>query len=297
MSEHSYPVSKWAIGIFYVLAFVFFCYRDWHAIDASASSTAAIAYIYVPFWAAIAALPFAGVGYAAGAVIRAWQTRQRRHVIIASMGAILTVSYFAYVVSEQVTERELATTITRIENLDATGLATFLDDDKYRTNQYALAAVAMNPAASSVTLARISAIDDVALHKKFGGPRELMGRNRKGLAVLRLVSRNVNVSPETLTVLSHSPDTYVLGDVAMNKATPKAIIERLYLERNRKSDGYLIEWGLAYNRATPEIILRELAENSRNEYTLRGIGTNPSAPDDVKDLVKERIASGAYKHN
>ena len=122
-----------------------------------------------------------------------------------------------------------------------------------------------------------------------------MGKNRKGLAVMRLVIRNSNVSSETLTLLSHSPDTYVLGDVAMNKATPRAIIERLYFEHDRKSDAYLIEWGLAYNKVTPENILRDFARNSRNEYTLRRIGGSPSAPIDVKTLAKKRIAEGDFK--
>jgi hypothetical protein len=107
---------------------------------------------------------------------------------------------------------------------------------------------------------------------------------------MRLVSRNPNVSPETLTLLSQSPDTYVLGDVAMNKATPRSVIERLYRDRNRKSDAYLIEWGLVYNPATPEAILRDLAENSRNEYTLRRLAGSRSVPADIKALVEQRIA-------
>ena len=172
MSEHSYPVSIKTIGFFYGLACAFFCYRYWQAVDASASSTAAIGYIFVPVEASVAAIPFAGVGYAAGSIARAWRTRQRRHLIIASVGAMLTVAYFGYEATSTANDRELAATIVRVESLDAAGLAAFFENDKHRSNRFVLAAIAMHPAVSSETLARIAALDDGSLHKKFGGPRE-----------------------------------------------------------------------------------------------------------------------------
>jgi hypothetical protein len=157
----------------------FYCYQDWLAIEASTSSTAAIGFIYLPFMAAIAAVPFAGVGYAAGAVIRALQTRRQRHVVIASLTAVLAVPYLLYVAWTQVNDGELAMTIAHIEKLDDSGLAAFLTEGKFRSNTYALAAVALNPAASTATLARIAAMDIPALHRKFGGRRELMGKTAR----------------------------------------------------------------------------------------------------------------------
>lgn len=294
MSERSYPVSLWWVGVFYGIAFAYFGFREWQDITASTSSTAAIGFLFLPVWAAIAALPFAGVGYAAGAVIRAALTRQRRHVMIASLAGILAIGFLAYVTIDQVDDAELANTITVIETLDAAGLETFLESHRFRTNKFALAAVALNPAASSETLDKIASMDDPALHEKFGGRRALMGKNRKGLAVMRLVVRNRNVSAETLTRLSRSPDTYVLGDVAMNKATPTEVIERLYRDRHGKRNSYLIEWGLAYNPAAPEAILRDLATNSRNEYTLRRLADSRSVPEDIRKLAKERLAKGGF---
>jgi hypothetical protein len=149
MSEQSYPVSRWLIGLFYGLAFAFIVTRTgWPSRPRRR-------------------------------VIRALQTRRQSHVVIASLTAVLAVPYLLYVAWTQVNDGELAMTIAHIEKLDDSGLAAFLTEGKFRSNTYALAAVALNPAASTATLARIAAMDIPALHRKFGGRRELMGKTAR----------------------------------------------------------------------------------------------------------------------
>lgn len=94
-----------------------------------------------------------------------------------------------------------------------------------------------------------------------------MVKRRKGLAVMRRVSRHPNVSPESLVRLALGHDPYVPGDVAMNKATPMATLERLFERRNSVCESYLIDWGLARNPATPQAILRALAPQSQDQHT------------------------------
>jgi hypothetical protein len=296
MSEPSFAIYKWSIWTF-LAAYIFVCFQMSRDIGASESSTAAIGYFLVPFAGVIVALPFAVAGYAIGALIRARKTRRRRHVILASVSTVLSVAYLTFLLMDAIIDHQMAATIVQLETSNSAELEGFLESDTYSNNLFVLAAIAMHPDATSTTLARIAAIDDLSLHEKFGGPAELMGGNHRGYAVMRLVVLNPQVSSETLALLSRSPDTYVLGDVAGNMLTPKAVVERLNLERHNKSDGYLIEWGLANNKRTPESILRELAENSRNEYTLQNIGRNPSTPSEVKKLVERRITSGDYERN
>jgi len=279
----------------FVIGYPILFYKLWTGIDLGASSTAAIGLIFVPFAAAFGSLWVGAIGYSIGSVIRAWRTRERRHVLIAVIVAVLSVISVVYLVMDAEREQRLAEAVTAIAKMDDVELSTFLDSHEYRTNRYALGAVAMNPLASDATLARIAALDDPKLHERYGGSRELMSGNRKGLAVMRLVARHANVEPATLEVLSTSRDPYVLGDVAGNKATPRTEIERLYRQLDSTPDAYLVEWGLAYNVATPAEIMRQLAKQTRNQYTLRKLANNAGAPEDVRNLAAQRVRNGDYK--
>lgn len=270
-------------------------YKMWTGIDPGASSTAAIGYIFVPVVAALESLFFGAIGYSIGSGVRAWRTRERRHVLIALIGIALSLIGVGLLVMDAYRDREMAETVAAISVMDAAGLDTFLDSHQHRTNQYALGAVAMNPLASGKTLARIAALDNPRLHQKYGGPAELMSGNRKGLAVMRLVARHANVTPATLELLATSRDPYVLGDVAGNKMTPRPVIERLYRRLYSTPDAYLVEWGLAYNVETPSEIMLELAKRSRNQYTLRKLVDNPGSPAAVRTLAARRLRDGDYK--
>lgn len=270
-------------------------YEMWAGIDPGSSSTAAIGYIFVPFAAAAESLFCGAIGYSIGAAIRACRTRERRHVLIALVGIALSVIGVGLLVLDASRDREVAETVAAIAGMDDAGLGTFLNSHEHRTNLYALGAVAMNPLASGKTLARIAALGNPRLHQKYGGPAELMSGNRKGLAVMRLVARHANVTPATLELLASSPDSNVLGDVAANEATPRAVIERLYRRLNSTPDAYLVEWGLAYNVATPVDIMLELARQSRNQYTLYKLANNPGAAAVVRSLAAKRLRDGDYK--
>jgi hypothetical protein len=288
-SQNLCAIIGFVIG--YPIAF----YKMWTGIDLMSSSTAAIGYVFVPFFATIPSFFSAAIGYSIGAGIRAGRTRERKYALIAAIGVALSFASFAYFVVDADRDQNLAETVAAIARMDDAGLRKFLNYHEHRTNRYALGAVAMTGSASGTTLARIAALDDPALHEKYGGPPELMGGNRKGLAVMRLLARHANVEPATLEVLAQSRDSYVLGDVAANRATPRAVIERLYVQLGSTQDAYLIEWGLGNNVATPAEILRELAKKSRNQYTLRGIAANGGAPDDVRSLATQRVDSRDYQ--
>ncbi len=112
----------------------------------------------------------------------------------------------------------------------------------------------------------------------------MLGENRKGLAVMRLVARHPNVEVETLVRLAASADDYVLGDVVMNSKTPLEILRKAH-----RKGGYLIEWGLAYNPKCPADILSALAESS-NEYTRSPVAKNPGTPlEQVRMLARDPV--------
>jgi hypothetical protein len=285
-----------AVGGF-LLAFPVLFYLGWKDVDPSASSTAAIGYIYVPIFAAVQALFFAAIAFALGACVRAWRSRDRKHVWIAVCAMALSALGLAYWAAETVQDESLTVTVKAIRQMDDAGLNVFLDSHEHKSNLFALGAVAMNPLASGATLGRIASLRDSALHEKYGGTRELMGQNRKGLAVMRLVVAHANVEPATLERLAASRDGYVQSDVAGHRKTPLGTIERLYRESRNTQGARLIDWGLANNAAVPARILGELAKQSRNQYVLRSVANNPSASDDARQLAANRVSSGDYDVN
>jgi hypothetical protein len=104
----------------------------------------------------------------------------------------------------------------------------------------------------------------------------VMGANRKGLALMRLITYNPNVSPATLERLATGPHTdKVLHDVLRNPATPMKVLEPHF-----ESTDYLVEWGLALNPNTPTTVMERLSR-SKNLYTRMNLSYNQATPPEI----------------
>ena len=206
------------------------------------------------------------------------------------LGVVFSISYITYQAAQYREETNLIALVVTIEKMDTAAIDTFLTTSKYRTNRFALGAVAQNTATSSAALAHIAALPQPALHNAMGAAPEIVGDNCKGLAVMRLVAQHHNVTPDTLSLLSHSPLDYVMGTVAGNPLTPVADLSRMFSEQKGTSSFYLIEWGLASNPGTPLSIITQLAQ-SNNEYTLRYLKSNPSTPESIKAGIPHSVKS------
>ena len=162
-------------------------------------------------------------------------------------------------------------------------LAHALKTSPWRDEPLFLGAVAQNPAATSAMLEDIAHRGDRNLHEKLYGESRLLGENRKGLAVMRLVARHPNVTEATLVHLAASPNEYVINSVLASSKTPEAILRR-YAGRNN----YLYDWGIALNPRAPADLLVPLG-TSANEYTRGFVGRNPNTPADVlRQLAGDR---------
>ena len=69
------------------------------------------------------------------------------------------------------------------------------DESHFRRNKYFLGALAENPAAGPALLVRIASLEDPALFEPMWSPWDVMGKNRKGIAVMRLVASHRNTPP------------------------------------------------------------------------------------------------------
>ena len=251
----------------------------------STSSTAAIGFIFVPFYAAPFALLFFIFGYCIPDIGNWLRGKSSELTLLARLRAVFAVSLVLAVIAYTGYGFLLTNTVNQVRVLNESEIPKFLDDSPYKNNKFVLGALVLNPNTTSQVLNQIALTPNPALHRKMWSVWPLLEGNGKGLAVMRLIARNKNVSVATLVYLSKSPDEYVISDVVANPKTPVPILRTIF-ERG----GYLIEWGLAVNPRVPVDILEKLA-GSDDQYTRSSIASNKSTPvETLARLAKDPVA-------
>lgn len=242
------------------------------AIFRTTNSTSAISLLFVPFYAAAWGLPALAVGFCLGYLRTRLGVADGSHRWITIAVAVIALSIVA-VVSFLIAQRlRLVRQVHQVLVADQSGLQRVMEDSELRENKFILGAVAQNPNATPNQLHQIVTSPDPELHRRMGSVFDLMGANRKGLAVMRLVARHPNVAPEDVEALAGSPDEMVVGDVAANEKASEVTLRRL-----AGRGGYLMEWGIARNPKAPPDLLEQLGA-SANEYTRAWVASNPGTP-------------------
>jgi hypothetical protein len=270
--------KPWITGCFVaIIAFVVEFIIGVLCIKYSSSSTAAIGFIFLPFEAFIAAIPFFVIGFCTHYGVVKLRQHARIGYLFVTIAAVLT----AYFIGTFVYNSALLRAVNNVRTMSPSQQSAFLDDSIWRTNKYVLGALLECSDLSAESLHQIAMIPSPDLHRRMWATPPIMGENRRGLAVMRLVALHPNVDVQTLVGLAKSPDRYVRGSVAGNSKTPVEILRHFY---SMEGGGQLIDWGLARNPNTPVDILRELAKSS-NQYTRRYVERNPGFS--VEDLGVE----------
>lgn len=242
------------------------------AILRSPSSTAGIGFLFVPFYALIPAAVAALLGGAGAFVWQWWQAPARRFSASVLVSVLVVVAIVGTLAPFFFVNMRLTAEVAHISRMDAAELVEYFEVGALRRDKFVLGAIVQNRSVDTDLLDRVAHLEDPMLHRRLGSIFPVLGENRRGLAVMRLIARHDRTGPDTLRWLSQSPDDYVLSDVAGNDQTPVEVLLRL-----DEKGGYLIEWGLARNPKTPTEILERLATRA-NEYTRSSVARNPSTP-------------------
>ncbi|EKE25761.1 MAG: hypothetical protein ACD_5C00041G0003 [uncultured bacterium] len=267
-------------------------------IERSSSSTAAIGFIFIPFYFAI----FFGIFFLLGSCVQYVrnyfanpENKLQHGVVLAFLAGLFIAGFFSF---QLVQGLILTSLVSGIENAYAdVELQSILNNSYFRNNKFVLGAIAQNSAASAQTLDRIARLPDPELQHKMESLFPLLGENGKGLAVDRLVLRNQNVSAETVEYLANikNTDAYtsmLLGDVAMNSKASAETLRKLENMHN-----YDIDWGLSRNPSTPPDVFEKLLERERDirdalrEYTLENLLQNPSTTSEMRQRASELLKS------
>ena len=260
----------------------------------STSSTAAIGFVFIPVYFVIAFVGFFIWGYSLG-YIKTWFANVARifnfKIILAFLvGICFTVLLFGGLGKGLF----LTSTVSQVQEMKTDQeLQNVFDNSYFKSNKFVLGAIAQNPASSAELLDRIAKLSDPSLNTSLqdtmtGLLFPVLGDNRKGLAVMRLVVKNPNVSASTIEYLANTSQVdYVLGDIAGNSKTSIETLRQLETKKN-----YLIDWGLAQNQKTPPDVFVKLLEREKyftQRTTLEMLLRNPSTPPEIRTKVSELL--------
>lgn len=186
----------------------------------------------------------------------------------------------------------LEAAVREVLAMDVADLDRAYRESPWKGDRYFLAAMAQNKSARAGVLAQIAARDDPELYEPMGSLWDVMGANRKGFAVMRLVASHPNTDAATLARLAARADApYVLHEVLANPKTPLAVLERHF-----ESTDYLVEWGLARNPKTPQRVLERLS-HSPNLDTRMNLAGNRATPREILERLArdpdERLSRNA----
>ena len=274
------PEAPWALwsGIAGALAVAGLSAK---AIHSSGSSTAALGYIYLPLVAALAAIPVGLWGLALGhAVLRLRGAVQSPPMVF--VAALLVASSLPALVAYEVQRGlRLEAAVREVRAMDVVELdRAYEADTPFQRDRHFLAALAQHPRASAGLLARIAGRQDPELYEPLGSIWDVMGENRKGLAVMRLVARHPNTDGATLAKLADGPQAgKIITELAANPRTPLAVLQRWF-----DSSDYRVEWGLALNPKTPQRVMERLSA-SQNLYTRLNLAYNGATPREILDRL------------
>lgn len=258
-------------------------------IMASGSSTAAIGFIFVPFIAIAASIPAGVWGLALGTVVAHARGVKRALRPVLIMAWVVTLAVPVAIAWEVEKGFSLQSAVRGLRGMHMRELESAFESSRFRRDKFFLGALAQHQGASGELLDRIAALPDEELYERMGSVWDVMGENRKGLAVMRLVALNPNARADTLARLAAAPrNDYVLGDVLRNPNTPVKSMAPHF-----DSTEYLVEWGLALNPNTPPAVMARLSR-SENVYTRLNLSYNGATPVELLErLAKDGDASVA----
>jgi hypothetical protein len=251
-------------------------------IFSSGSSTAALGFITLPLVAALGAIPVAAWGAALGHVVLRWRGAVQSPPMVLVAALAVAAALPVLVAYEIQRGLRLEAAVREVPGMDVAQLQRAFEDAPFRRDRYFLGAIALNPATDAATLGRIAALREAELFEPMGSLWDVMGSNRKGLAVMRLVARHPNTDAATLEKLALDPDAqHVVHELAANPKTPLPVLERWF-----DSTDYLVEWGLALNPKTPPRVMERLAASS-NLYTRMNLTYNSATPREILDRLAQ----------
>jgi hypothetical protein len=241
------------------------------------SSTAGLGFIFLPLVAAAAAVPIGIWGAALGHVVLHLRGRAPEPKIVFWVALLAAASLPVTVGYEIWKGKSLEGAVSETRRMGAAGLERAFEDSPFRRDKYFLGALAENRGAGAPLLERIASLEQPELFEPMWSLWDVMGENRKGIAVMRLVARHPNAAGATLARLeAHPQAAELITEILANPNTPAQVLARHFDDTH-----YRAEWGLALNPKTPPAVMERLARSSNLYARMNLVAYNPATPREI----------------
>jgi hypothetical protein len=245
------------------------------------SSTAGLGFIFLPLVAGAAAVPIGIWGAALGHVVAHLRGRAPEPKIVFWAAVVAAASLPVTVCYEIWNGLALERAVAETRPMSSAALEHVAADSPWRRNKYFLGALAENRAASPLLLERMASLEDPALYESMWSLWDVMGENRKGLAVMRLVARHRNAPAAALERLEAHPQAQeMITEILANPNAPRALLAKHYEDTH-----YRAEWGLAMNPKTPPAVMERLARSENRHARTNLVLYNPVTPRDILEQL------------
>jgi hypothetical protein len=274
------PEARWALwaGICGALAMAALSTK---MILSHGSSTAGLGFIFLPLLAAAAAVPLALWGAALGHVVLHLRGRAREPRIVFWVAVAAAASLPATVAYEVWKGLSLQSAVSETRRMEPPQLERAFAESPWRRDKFFLGALAGNGAASGTLLDGIASLEDPALFEAMWSPWDVMGGNRKGIAVMRLVALHRNAPAAALERLeAHPRSQELITEILANPNVPPPL-----LARHHHDTDYRAEWGLAMNPKTPPAVMERLARSENRHARTMLVVHNPGTPREILELL------------
>ena len=249
---------------------------------AHGGSTAALGFVFVPFVAAAAAVPIGIWGAAVGHVALHLRGRAAEPRILLWVALVAAASLPAVLAHEIWRGKSLEGAVAEVRQMTGVDAEMAFHNSRWRRDKYFLGALADHPGATAPLLDRIASLEDPDLFEPMWSLWDVMGENRKGIAVMRLVARHPNAPAAALVRLeAHPRSPELVTEVLANRNAPEPLLAKYYADTH-----YRAEWGLAMNPKTPPAVMDRLARSENRHARLNLVLYNPATP---RELL-ERLA-------
>lgn len=273
------PEARWALwaGVAGALATAVLSTK---MILSHGSSTAGLGFIFLPLVAAAAAVPVGIWGAALGHVVAHLRGHAPEPKIVFWVALVAAASLPVALGYEIWRGKSLDRAVSETRRMDRSQLERAFEDSPWRRDKYFLGGLAENQAAGPVLLERIATLEDPDLYEPMWSLWDVMGENRKGLAVMRLVARHPNAPGATLARLEAHPQAgKLMSEILANPNIPPQVLAKHYDDTH-----YLAEWGLALNPKTPPAVMERLAQ-SPNRYARMNLLYNKATPREILERL------------
>ena len=160
------------------------------------AATAGLGFIFLPLVAAAAAVPIGIWGAALGHVVAHLRGRAPEPKFVFWVALVAAGSLPGVIAAEIWHGKSLERAVAATRGMSAHELERAFETSRFARDKYFLGALAQNPAAGPALLERIASLEDPALAEPMWSLWDVMGENRKGIAVMHLVARHPNTPPK-----------------------------------------------------------------------------------------------------